>query len=81
MIQMSIIIVNCNTGELLNNCLKSIYATKTNFKYEIIVVDNNSDDDSIKIVVNKYNMVKFFYEQDLQIPVFKRANKTLQDNW
>ncbi len=38
----SIIIVNYNTTELLINCIHSIYDKTINVKYEIIVVDNNS---------------------------------------
>ena len=41
----SIIILNYNAGELLINCVESI--KKSNFQnFEIIVVDNNSNDES-----------------------------------
>jgi GT2 family glycosyltransferase len=46
---LSIIIVNWNTKELLRGCLKSIRRSKTKFKYETIVVDNGSSDGSYKI--------------------------------
>lgn len=42
----SIIIVNYNSGEFLINCLKSIFRNIQNFSYEVIVVDNNSSDNS-----------------------------------
>jgi len=49
----SIIIVNYNGKNHLEKCLKSI--TKINYpNYEIILVDNNSTDDSIEFVKNTY---------------------------
>lgn len=43
----SIIIVNFNTGDLLRSCLSSIKRS-VSIPYEIVVVDNNSNDDSLK---------------------------------
>lgn len=54
MIEVSIIIVNFNTKELLDKCIESIYSECNGNNYEIIVVDNNSDDDSIKMIIEKY---------------------------
>ncbi|MDP4039281.1 MAG: glycosyltransferase family 2 protein [Candidatus Pacearchaeota archaeon] len=54
----SIIVLNYNGKDCLDNCIKSL--TKLNFpkdKYEIIVVDNNSPDESWKIV-KKFRKVK-----------------------
>jgi len=45
---LSIIIVNYNSGEMLHNCLKSIYDSGVSFEHEIIVIDNSSADDSLK---------------------------------
>jgi len=50
-IQISIIIVNFNTADLLSDCLKSIYAESRESSVEIIVVDNNSVDDSVDVVL------------------------------
>jgi len=47
---LSIIIVTYNSGNIIGDCLKSIYELNLTFKYEIIVVDNNSNDNTIKIV-------------------------------
>jgi len=44
----SIIIPNCNGAELLRTCLKSIKA-QTEPPYEIIVVDNGSQDESLEL--------------------------------
>lgn len=47
--EISIIIVNYNSGDFLYNCIKSILEHITNINYEIIVVDNNSTDNSLVI--------------------------------
>ena len=44
--KISIIIVNWNTKEYISSCLKSIYQN-CSLNYEIIVIDNNSIDDSV----------------------------------
>ena len=46
-ITLSIIIVNWNTKELLKKCVQSIMQHTRDLTYEIIVVDNHSDDGSI----------------------------------
>lgn len=49
----SIIIVNYNGKDLIERCLSSV--TNTNYpNYEIIVVDNNSTDDSITVIREKF---------------------------
>jgi len=47
---LSIIIVNYNSGEELIVCIKSIIRYLTNVSYEIIVVDNNSTDNSRELL-------------------------------
>ncbi len=53
-IDLSIIIVSYNTASITKNCLESIWKSlalsDTNFSWEIIVVDNNSTDDSVKVL-------------------------------
>lgn len=46
----SIVIVSFNTKELTVACVKSIRKTVKRSSYEIIVVDNDSHDDSIKVL-------------------------------
>ncbi|HIJ79552.1 MAG: glycosyltransferase family 2 protein [Desulfobulbaceae bacterium] len=52
----SIIIVNYNTADLLAKCLSSIF--KQDVATEIFVVDNNSQDNSIEMVQKNFGTVK-----------------------
>ena len=54
----SIVIVNWNTSELLRNCLASISETVTDLEYEVFVVDNASSDDSVAMVREQFPSVK-----------------------
>ena len=54
----SFVIVNWNTAELLKNCIGSIYETVHNKEIEIIVVDNASIDNSIDLIKTNYPQVK-----------------------
>lgn len=67
---LSIIIVNWNTKKLLEQCLESILNYGKNVNYEMIIIDNNSDDRSaeaikefsnstnkqVKIILNNQNL-------------------------
>ena len=46
----SITIVNWNRAGLLAQCLRSVFATPRAVRYEVIVVDNASEDDSVSMV-------------------------------
>ncbi|MDR2011208.1 MAG: glycosyltransferase family 2 protein [Bacteroidales bacterium] len=54
MLDVSIIIVNYKTVSLIINTVKSIKIHTNNIKYEIIIVDNNSQDDVEKILYNEF---------------------------
>lgn len=49
-IDVSIIIVSWNTKKLLENCINSIYNETKKYTFEIIVVDNDSPDNSADMV-------------------------------
>lgn len=53
-IDVSILIVNWNTRDVLHGCLKSIYEQTLGVTFEIIVVDNASTDGSAKMVRQKF---------------------------
>jgi len=71
--KVSIVVLNYNGKDLLKKCLESI-KNKTQYEnYEIIVVDNNSTDDSIKM------LQKFFTEVKLiQNPSGRFGSRTLR---
>ncbi|MBI3558938.1 glycosyltransferase family 2 protein [Candidatus Gottesmanbacteria bacterium] len=53
---LSVIIVSYNVKELLKNCLESILKYTQNLKYEIIVVDNASTDNSVSYLRSLSNL-------------------------
>ena len=58
--QLSIIIVNYNSGEDLYNCIKSIRDFVHKIKHEIIIIDNNSNDDSFKFLKRERNYISIY---------------------
>ena len=54
----SIIIPNYNGGDLLYNCINSIYENISIKDFEIIVVDNGSTDNSINRVKSNFQNVE-----------------------
>ena len=56
--KLSIVIVSYNVAEYLKNCLGSVNKTAKNLKPEIIVVDNNSTDDSLEILAREFPQVR-----------------------
>ena len=53
----SIIILNYNAGELLINCVESVFQTKYS-NFEVIVVDNISSDNSHKKCKEKFEKIQ-----------------------
>lgn len=53
----SIIIVNYNTRDLLKDCLISIYKHTTEISFEVIVSDNGSVDGSIEMLKQEFSQV------------------------
>jgi hypothetical protein len=59
----SVIIVNYNTKDLLLNCIQSVTEMTHDIQYEIIVVDNASRDGSVKMVRNTFPKIRLIDEQ------------------
>ena len=53
----SILIVNWNTREILRDCLKSIYEQTRDLAFEVIVIDNASEDGSPQMVKEDFKEV------------------------
>ncbi len=63
MFDLSIIIVNWNTKGHLQKCLDSIYNNTKDLVFEIIVIDNDSSDDSVKMVKDSFPQVNLIVNQ------------------
>jgi GT2 family glycosyltransferase len=63
-IDLSVIIVNWNTRRLLETCLESIFKFTKVIKFEVIVIDNGSQDKSQELVKNKFPQVKLILNKD-----------------
>jgi len=63
-IDLSIIIVNFNTKDLLRDCLNSIKRSEINYGLEIIVVDNSSQDNSSLMIKKEFKEVTLIENKD-----------------
>ena len=72
MIDLSIIIINYKTPEITCNCINSIYQYEPDLNFEIIVVDNFSNDNSKELILKNYSQVS--YIQMEYNSGFSRAN-------
>jgi len=71
--QVSIVIVNYNVRDLIIKCLCSIYElTNKNFSFEIIVIDNDSKDDSVIEIKRQFPKV-ILVESEVNLG-FPKAN-------
>ena len=77
MIDLSIIIVNWNTKDLLIPCLASIPQMKQGFKIEIFVIDNGSRDGGVSEVKKAFPFVHFL-ENEENLGFAKGANQGLR---
>jgi len=62
--ELSVIIVNWNTRDLLSACLNSIYAETKETSFEIIVVDNASSDGSAEMVKREFPRVRLIKNRE-----------------
>jgi len=57
LVQLSIVIVNYNSSPFLKRCLTSLYQSNLSTPFEVLVVDNNSPDDSVAMVRREFPQV------------------------
>lgn len=55
---LSIIIINYNVKEFLQNLLQSIEKASSNISNEIIIIDNASDDGSVEVIKEKFHSIR-----------------------
>jgi len=60
---LSVIISTYKERELLKKCLESVFASTTNFAFEVIVTDSGSFDGSVEMVRNDFPKVKVLDNQ------------------
>jgi GT2 family glycosyltransferase len=63
MTELSIVIVSWNTSKILHDCLESLYENLKS-EAEVWVVDNASEDDSVKMVKENFPAVKIIENHD-----------------
>lgn len=62
-IKVSVIIVNYNGSDLLDDCLKSMFKHTKNIEFEVIIVDNGSKD-GITEIIKKYKNILLIRNND-----------------
>lgn len=63
-VDVSVIIVNWNTRDLLAQCLHSVYETQGGLVIQVIVVDNGSTDSSVEMVRQDFSQVELLTNQE-----------------
>jgi len=71
-LKLTIVIVNYNVRYFLEQTISSVYKSIVNFDYEIIVVDNNSSDDSLSMLAQKFPDIKVI--ANIENAGFSKAN-------
>jgi GT2 family glycosyltransferase len=57
MLDISIVIVNWKVKDLLEKCLTSIFVNQADYKLEVFVVDNDSQDGSVEMIRQKFPQI------------------------
>ena len=56
--KLSVIIITYKEKELLRKCLETVLSSQTDFEFEVIVTDSNSQDGSVEMVQQEFPQVK-----------------------
>lgn len=60
---LSIVIISFNVSQKLAENLRSIFASQVDFNFEVLVVDNNSQDDTVMMVKKEFSQVKLIVNE------------------
>lgn len=73
--ELSIIIISYNTKKITQECIESIYQSKPNIPFEIIVIDNTSSDGSVEMLKELQNdKVNLIVVENTENTGFAKAN-------
>lgn len=61
---LSIIILNYNTRELTLKALRSVYASRTGYQFEVILIDNASSDSSVEKIREEFPQVQLIENEE-----------------
>jgi len=75
--KLSVVIVNYNVAYFLEQCLSSVYNSEVNFEFEVFVVDNNSVDNSLEMVKEKFPQV-YLIANDFNAGFSKANNQAIR---
>lgn len=74
----SVVMINYNTFELAKNAIESIFSHTDNLEYEIILIDNNSPDQSGKKLYNHFGDKIRFIQANDNLGTSKAFNKCVE---
>ena len=58
-VKLSVLVVNYNSGNLLAECLRSVMNTVDTAPFQVLVVDNDSSDDSLETAIREFPEVEY----------------------
>ncbi len=61
---LGIVIVNWNTSDYLQKCLETVFASEGDFTYTVVVVDNDSEDDSAEMVRKQFPQAELIVTEE-----------------
>ncbi|MFN8576633.1 MAG: glycosyltransferase family 2 protein [Candidatus Sericytochromatia bacterium] len=70
-------IVTFNSSDIIYNCLKSIVEKTKDLNYKIVIIDNNSNDNTTEIIKNSYPEI-YIIENENNIGFGKANNKIFE---
>jgi GT2 family glycosyltransferase len=76
-VELSVIIVNYNGKRFLQDCLDSLYRCLDNINFEIVVIDNNSTDDSCNFLQTDFPEVMLI-QSSINLGFGKGNNKAVE---